>query len=346
MSQIYSMASLPNRFPAYLVRQDAGGAIQSGMETLRIDELPPGEVLIEVAWSSINFKDSLAARGHKGVVRQLPHVPGVDAAGRVVASEHSDWRPGQKVIVTGNELGAGQWGGWSRYVRVPASWIVELPETLTLYESMVYGTAGFTAVQCVRRLEQHEVRPDQGPILVTGATGGVGCLAVVLLAKLGYHVVAVSGKRDRWDWLKNLGATDVIDRNEVMPPDSAAPRPLSSARWAGVVDTVGGETLAAAVRATQAHGCVAACGNVGGADLALTVYPFILRGIALAGVTSQNTRLDERQEIWRRLAHEWRLTELDRLAHRIEMADLSGAVQQIARGDITGRVVVRIGDEA
>ncbi len=345
MSQFSLAAQLPDSFPAYLVRQAADGTIQGDVASLRIDELPPGEVLIEVSWSSINFKDSLAARGHKGVVRQLPHVPGVDAAGRVVASDDGAWQTGQRVIVTGNELGAGQWGGWSRYIRVPSSWVVALPDPLTLHESMVYGTAGFTAAQCVRRLEQHEVHPNQGPILVTGATGGVGCLAVLLLAQLGYQVVAVSGKRDRWDWLKDLGAAEVMDRSEAMPTEGAAPRPLSSARWAGVVDTVGGETLAAAVRATKPHGCVAACGNVGGADLALTVYPFILRGVSLAGVTSQNSRQEERREIWQRLAHQWRLSQLDRLAQTIEMSDLTSAVQQIARGEIAGRVVVRIGDE-
>jgi acrylyl-CoA reductase (NADPH) len=336
------------RFPAWLVRRRDDGTLETGVREIAWDELPAGEVLIEVDWSSINYKDALAAAAHPGVVRHLPHVPGVDAAGHVVASDSAAFQPGQPVVVTGNELGAGQWGGWSRYIRVPADWIVPLPDGLTLREAMVQGTAGFTAAQCVQRLLQNGVQPQDGPILVTGATGGVGCLAVQLLARLGYHVAAVSGKREQWDWLRGWGAAEVLDRDEVLPAanSTAAAKPLASARWAGVVDTVGGAILAAAIRATKPHGCVAACGNVAGTDLPLTVFPFILRGVALAGVTSQNCRAAERAEIWRKLAGEWKLTRSDKLAEEVDLEGLDAAVARVARGQVAGRIVVRVHSRA
>jgi putative YhdH/YhfP family quinone oxidoreductase len=326
-------------FRAYMVRRSETGEIGAAIESVSLDQLPPGDVLIEVEWSSLNYKDALAARGHAGVVRRLPHVPGIDAAGHGVDPGPSGLDAGQKVIVTGFELGAGQWGGWSRYISVPAAWIVPLPTGMELRESMIYGTAGFTAVQCVQQLQRHDIVPKGGPIVVTGATGGVGCLAVRLLSQLGYQVVASTGKNDSAEWLRRLGASEVIPRTEL---ESRPDRPLASARWAGGIDTVGGTTLAHLLATTQLHGCITACGLVGGSDLATTVYPFILRGVSLVGITSQNCPDRQRHQIWELLAGSWRLSNLDTLTREAEFAQLEGYVDQILQGALRGRVVVHV----
>jgi putative YhdH/YhfP family quinone oxidoreductase len=257
----------------------------------------------------------------------------------VIQSRSPDWQPGQAVIVTGNELGSGQWGGWSRYIRVPSDWIVALPAELTEREAMICGTAGFTAAQCVRALQQNGVEPEAGPVVVTGATGGVGCLAVKLLSRLGYEVVASTGKADAAEWLERLGAARVISRDDTL---NAADKPLATVRWAGGIDTVGGSTLSSLVRAMGVNACVAACGLVGGAELSLSVYPFILRGVILAGVTSQNCPATLRREIWSRLASDWRLNDLDAIARVVSLPDVDQPVRQILAGQIRGRVLVRV----
>jgi putative YhdH/YhfP family quinone oxidoreductase len=324
-------------FKAYRVEQSDDG-IRGAIRSLELEELPAGDVLIEVHWSSLNYKDALAAQGHPGVVRRLPHVPGIDAAGTVVQSQVPEYSPGQSVIVTGYELGSTHWGGWSQYIRVPAAWIVPLPEPLTVYEAMVYGTAGFTAAQCVRQLQRNQVFPDSGPVVVTGSTGGVGCLAVAILSKLGYNVTASSGKADAREWLLDLGASEVVPREEVC---SSSDKPLLAARWAGAVDTVGGRTLETILRETQPFGCVTACGLVGGTELNTTVHPFILRGVILSGISSSLCPDEPRRELWNKLAGEWRLPDLERLTRTAQLVDIAAEVDRMLKGSIRGRVVVR-----
>jgi putative YhdH/YhfP family quinone oxidoreductase len=266
-------------------------------------------------------------------------VPGIDAAGSIAESNDARYQAGQEVVITGYELGAQRWGGWSEFIRVPADWIVPLPEALSLKDAMVLGTAGFTAAQCVQAIVLNGVVPDDGEILVTGATGGVGCLAVRLLAKLGYAVVAVSGKAQLKPRLYEWGAGRVLSREEAV---STSDKPLLSAFWAGAVDTVGGSTLATIVRETKPYGVVAACGLVGGTDLPLTVHPFILRGVTLAGIGSSLLPYDRRLEIWRKLSNEWRLEGLDELTTTVGMSDLETYIQRILRGEIVGRTVVSV----
>ena len=324
-------------FHCFLVEKDAAGAIRRGVVERTLADLPPGEVLVRVHYSSLNYKDALAAQAHPGVVRKLPHVPGIDAAGVVVESATPQFQKDQEVIITGYDLGAGQWGGWAEYVRVPADCIVPLPVGLSLAESMILGTAGFTAAQCVHAIQTNGVSTEDGEIVITGATGGVGCLAVRLLAKLGYDVVAVTGKRDHEMQLKAWGAQRVIGREE-MVKDKA--KPLLGARWAGSVDTVGGDTLATIVRETKEYGVVSACGLVGGTDLPLTVYPFILRGVTLAGIGSATLPYDRRLEIWRKLSDLWRLNNLASLATTIGLSQIEEYVQKILAGQIVGRTLI------
>lgn len=328
-------------FRCFLVEKDAAGNVAGKLTRRRLDELPPGDCLVRVSYSSLNFKDALATQGHPGVVRKFPHVPGIDATGTVVECSSGMFRVGEQVVITGNELGAGQWGGWAEIVRVPAEWVVAVPAGLTPHETMVLGTAGFTAAQCVQAIVLNGVKPDDGEILVTGATGGVGCLAVKLLAKLGYQVVAVTGKEALKPRLYEWGAGRVLSREEAV---SSSTKPLLTAFWAGAVDCVGGETLATIVRETKPYGVVAACGLVGGLDLPLTVHPFILRGVILAGIGSALLPLDRRREIWRKLSQEWKISGLAEVASTIGLEDVQAHVEQILQGKIVGRTVVAIGN--
>lgn len=329
-------------FNCFLVEKDAAGKVQRGVARRTTDDLPKGDVLVRVEFSSLNYKDALAAQGHPGVVRKLPHVPGIDAAGTVVESSDARIKPGEAVVITGYELGAGQWGGWSELVRVPADWIVPLPKGLSLQETMILGTAGFTAAQCVQAIVLNGVTPDMGEVIVTGSTGGVGCLAIKLLAKLGYNTVAVTGKsKEAWR-LYEWGAGRVLSREEA---NSTSDKPLLSAFWAGAVDTVGGQTLATIIRETKPYGVVAACGLVGGTELNLTVHPFILRGVTLAGIGSALLPNDRRLEIWRKLGHEWRLTGLDSLTTTIGLGELEQHIQRILKGEIIGRTLVDLASD-
>lgn len=324
---------------AYVVSRSNGDSIERRVTEVDPDFLPRGDVTIDVHWSSLNYKDALAATGHPGVARKLPHIPGIDAAGVIVQSQVPNWRPGDPVIVTGYELGAGQAGGWCEQIRVPADWVVPLPSGLTLREAMIYGTAGFTAAQCVRAIQDQHVEPDDGEVLVTGASGGVGCLSVKLLAQQGYKVVAATGKQDAADWLRSLGASRVIGRDECRTSDT---RPLLATSWAGAIDTVGGPTLEYLVRSTKINGCVAACGMVGGSDLQISVYPFILRGVTLAGITSAWCPYRRRVEIWQKLAHEWKVDGLDELTQEVSLLEIDGHVDRILSGQVRGRIVIRI----
>jgi putative YhdH/YhfP family quinone oxidoreductase len=255
----------------------------------------------------------------------------------VVESAAEPWRPGNEVLVTGYELGAGHWGGFAEFVRVPADWVVALPSGLSARDAMIYGTAGFTAAQCVTAIVEHGIEPPRGPVVVTGATGGVGSLAVAILAKLGYDVAAVTGKRHQRDWLRKLGANTILSREEVSDDSH---RPLLGSRWAAAVDTVGGRPLATVLRSMQHRGCVAACGLVAGADLTLTVYPFILRGVTLAGIDSAKCPAPQRLEMWQKLAGPWRVDQLEDLAAEITLDDLSDQVPRILAGQVAGRIVV------
>lgn len=331
------LSSQAASFPCYLVRKTADQQASAHVEKVGVDDLPEGDVLIRVAYSSLNYKDALACQGHPGVVRDFPHVPGVDCAGTVEESSSEDFRPGDEVLVTGYELGAGQWGGFAAFVRVPADWIVRLPEGLSLREAMIYGTAGFTAAQCVTAITDRGIDPPRGPVVVTGSTGGVGCMAVAILAKLGYHVTAVTGKQDRHDWLRRLGAKEILGREAVVDTSG---RPLLPAHWAAAVDTVGGAPLATVLRSMQHRGCVAACGLVAGAVLPLSVYPFILRGVTLAGVDSAKCPRPQRLEMWERLAGAWRVDRLDELAEEVTLDQLPDRVAQILTGQIVGRTLV------
>jgi acrylyl-CoA reductase (NADPH) len=271
------------------------------------------------------------------VVRNLPHVPGIDCAGTVEESASPQYRPGDEVIVTGYELGSGHWGGYSAFVRVPAEWIVPLPAGLTPRETMIYGTAGFTAAQCVAAIIARGIEPKRGPVVVTGSTGGVGSIAVAILAKLGYEVEAVTGKAEHHDWLRKLGAHTILAREDLADDTD---RPLLRSRWAAAVDTVGGKPLATILRSTQHRGCVSACGLVAGTDLHTTVYPFILRGVMLAGIDSANCPRPERLEMWQKLSGPWHISQLDSLADEITLSELPDRIEKILAGRIVGRTIV------
>lgn len=328
---------LNERFLGYVVRKNADGSIVAGVESIAIDELPPGDVTIEVAYSSLNYKDAMACQGHPGVVRSFPHVPGIDCAGTVVTSSSPAFSVGDEVLVTGFDLGAGHWGGYAAYVRVPADWIVRLPAGLTSREAMILGTAGFTAAQCVDAIVSCGIKPDRGPVVVTGATGGVGSIAVAILAKLGYGVTAVTGKTGQHGWLRQLGASTILEREEI---NDSTDRPLLPARFAAAVDTVGGQPLATVIRSIDHRGCVAACGLVAGVDLSLTVYPFILRGVTLAGIDSAKCPRPERLKMWEKLSTDWHIGRLEEIADEASLDELPERVQSILSGKIVGRTLV------
>jgi acrylyl-CoA reductase (NADPH) len=283
--------SLPQSFKAMIVSETADKRFVREVKQKPLSELPPNEVLIEVKYSSLNYKDALSATGNKGVTRNYPHTPGIDAAGIVAESSHPAFQEKDEVLVTGFDLGMNTSGGFGRYIRVPAAWLLRLPGNLTLRESMAYGTAGFTAALCVLKLQAHGLTQDSGEVLVTGATGGVGSIAVGILAKAGLHVVAATGKTEEKDFLARLGAEQVISRAET---NDTSGRPMLKSRWAGVVDTVGGNILVTAIKSTKDDGCVACCGNAMSADLAMSVFPFIFRGVSLLGVNSVDILMGDR----------------------------------------------------
>ena len=326
-------------YTALIVEETQPKQFSRRIGTRTIAELPEGEVLIQVAWSSLNYKDALSATGNPGVTRNFPHTPGIDAAGTVTACSNGSFSIGQQVLVTGYDLGMNTSGGFGQYIRVPSAWVVPLPDGLTLRESMVLGTAGFTAALSILRLMGTGITAEQGDILVTGATGGVGSIAVALLAKSGYRVVASTGKTAEHDLLKTLGAAEVIQRDELL---QGAERPLMKERWAGAIDVVGGTTLAAAIKSTRYGGAVTCCGLVGSADLPLNVFPFILRGVSLLGIDSVQCPMPQRREVWRRLATEWKLPQLLEAAHEIGLDGVEAAIQAMLQGEATGRTVISL----
>lgn len=303
-----------------------------------LDDLPEGEVLIKVHYSSLNYKDALSATGNRGVTRQFPHTPGIDASGVVAESSVADFAVGDEVIVTGYDLGMNTFGGLAQYIRVPASWIVKRPSNLSLREAMVLGTAGLTAALCVDKLVNAGVAPQNGPVLVTGATGGVGSIAVMLLAKLGYQVTAATGKAEQAEFLRQLGAAEVIDRAELL---EGMDKPLLRPKWAGIVDTVGGDMLFNAVKALQHSGSAACCGLTAGTDFKGSVLPFILRGVNLLGVDSVELPLAAKAAMWNKLSLEWKL-DLESLVSEISLQEVPAAIATMLASQQVGRSLVRI----
>ena len=326
-------------YKAYEVTKHEGDKARAAIVKRNIEDLPTGEVTIEVKYSSLNYKDALSATGSPGVTKNYPHVPGIDAAGVVLESSTGDFNPGDEVLVTGYDLGVNTSGGYGGFIRVPSEWVVPLPDGLTIRESMILGTAGFTAALGVHLLLLNGMTKDGGEVVVTGASGGVGSLAVMILSKLGYHVTAATGKREAQTYLKDLGATDVIDRGEL---DDASGRPLLRGRWGAGFDAVGGNTLATVLKSTHQGAPVAACGVVAGPELAMTVFPFILRGVKLLGIDSALCKKPLRMELWERLAGAWKPDFLDAICTEIGLDQLTYYVGKILKGQIRGRTLVSL----
>jgi putative YhdH/YhfP family quinone oxidoreductase len=328
-----------NTFNALVVEEHKNGNFSRAIRTQRIENLPEHEVLIRVHYSSLNYKDALSANGNKGVTKQYPHTPGIDAAGVVEKSNDPQFNNGDKVLVTGYDLGQNTSGGFGQYIRVPADWIVPLPKSLGLRESMMIGTAGFTAAIGVHHLRHNDITKENAPILVTGATGGVGSLAIAVLAALGYQVTAATGKMHQESFLKKLGATNIIHRNELQDEST---RPLLSERWAGAIDTVGGLMLDTTLRQTKHNGTVACCGNILGHELHTNVYPFILRGVHLVGMDSGNCLMELRKKLWDHLATDWKPHNLEMLAKECPLDQLDNEITKILEGKQVGRVLVNL----
>ena len=326
-------------FRALVARQD-GDTITAAIETLDAADLQPGDVTIRIAYSSVNYKDALALTPRGGVVREYPLVPGIDLTGEVVESTSAEFPVGAKVLAHGYDIGTGRHGGYAEYVRLPAEQVVALG-SLTPREGAAIGTAGFTAAMSVQALVEHGITPDDGPILVTGATGGVGSVSVDLLAAAGYEVVASTGKPEAAEHLKKLGASEVIGR---LPADpDAKPRPLAKTRWAGAVDCVGGATLADVLSTLNYGGAVAASGLTGGAALNTTVMPFILRGVSLLGIDSVLMPIGPRRALWKQIAGVFRPPHLNDITHEVELADVVSVIDEVRAGRYSGRAVVRVG---
>jgi len=324
-------------FKAFRI-SDTGGAISGALVEITLDELSAGEVVIAAVWSSVNFKDALAATGAAKILKRLPIIGGIDVAGTVASSTDSRFREGDEVVVTGYDLGVANDGGYAAFVRVPADWVVKLPAGLSLRDAMTLGTAGFTAALSVIRLEENGLKPGTGPVLVTGATGGVGSIAVAILSGLGYQVTAMTGKDAEHDYLKSLGATDVVPRS--LAQKSA--RPLEKMMWAGAVDPVGGDTLGWLIKTMNYRGSVANSGLTGGTEVHTTVMPFILRGVNLLGIDSVMCPMAPRLEIWRRLATDMKPRILAAIAREIDLAGLPEAFATLAAGKARGRFVVKV----
>ncbi len=333
---------MSTEFTALQVREEADGSFSRYLVRRTTDELPPGEVLIRVAFSALNYKDALSASGHKGITRKFPHTPGVDASGVVAESTSPAFAVGDPVIVTSFDLGMNTAGGFAEYLRVPAAWVIPLPDGLTLAEAMILGTGGLTAALALWKLERNGLAPATapGPVLVTGASGGVGSVAVALLHRAGYRVLASSGKPDAHDFLRALGADEIVDRTAL---NDASGRPLLAPRWAAAVDTVGGNTLTTAIKGCFPEGSVALIGLVAEAAFTSTVYPFLIRGVNVLGIETATTETGLRRELWHRLATTWRLPDLAALATYIDLQQVSDHLDRMLKGQTQGRVVVRLG---
>jgi acrylyl-CoA reductase (NADPH) len=326
------------KFRAYRIFNEDNKVVSRWVD-LTLDELDAGTVVIRTAYSSVNYKDALAATGAGKVIRRFPCVGGIDVAGVVESSQDPRFNVGDEVLVTGYDMGVAHDGGYAELVRVPADWVVPLPQGLSLQQAMALGTAGFTAALSLYRLQQNDVKPANGKVVVTGASGGVGSLAIAMLAQLGYHVVAITGKDGEHDYLKSLGAAEVLPRSAI---DSNSTRALEKSLWAAALDAVGGSTLAWLTRTMQQNGAIASFGNAGGVELNTTVLPFILRGVRLIGIDSAATAMDLRQKIWHKLANEWRPTQLDKIAQTLDFEQLPEVFDNMLSGHTQGRIVIKI----
>lgn len=320
------------------VTEEIDGQFLRNIKKRSISDLPPGELLIKVHYSSLNYKDALSASGNKGVTKNYPHTPGIDAAGVIVSSESDDFKVDDKVIITSYDLGMNTSGGFSEYIRVPASWAVKLPEEMSLKESMIIGTAGLTAGISILRLTE-QVAPDDGKIIVSGATGGVGSLSVSILSDLGYEVTAITGKEQERDYLHELGANEVLLRKDF---ELVNKRPLLQTAYAGGIDTVGGTILDNIIKSTQPMGVVTCCGNAASHKLDLTVFPFILRGVSLIGIDSQNYPMKYRKIVWNKLANEWKPKQVSSLYEEISLSELNDKIDIILSGKMKGRIIVKL----
>jgi putative YhdH/YhfP family quinone oxidoreductase len=326
-------------FQALVVTETEDNKYLREIKERTLAELPEGEVVVRVRYSSLNYKDVLSAIGNKGVTKRYPHTPGIDAAGVVEESLNPDFQPGDEVIVTSYDLGMNTPGGFGQFIRVPAAWVVKRPEGLSLRESMIYGTAGFTAALSVYRLMDGGITNDQGKILVSGATGGVGSMAVSILAKEGYQVAAVSGRAETRDYLQEIGAQEVVSAEAATDTSG---KPLLPAQWAGSIDTVGGPLLATTIRSLQYGGVVTCCGNVASPELPLTVYPFILRGATLIGIDSQNCPMSARVQVWQKLAGPWKLPHLEKMTTETTLEGLNEQIELILQRQHRGRTIVKL----
>ena len=328
-------------FKAYLISSSDGGkSVSAAFTSMGEDQLDPGEVTIRVAYSSVNYKDALAATGAGRIIRRFPCIGGIDLSGTVTASSDARFAVGDSVLCTSYDVGVAHHGGYAEMARVPADWVVKLPAGMSLKEAMVFGTAGFTAGLAVVRMEANGLKPGNGPVLVNGATGGVGSIAIEILARLGYQVTALTGKAEQSDYLKKIGAAEVMQRSSL---DLAKIKPLDRATWAGAVDNLGGEVLSWLASTMQIGGTLASVGLAASTDFKTTVMPFILRGVSLLGVDSVNCPMPQRAEVWRRLAGDMRPQHLESLTRSIKFDDLPGVFDDFIKARVTGRIVVAVG---
>ncbi len=325
-------------FNALLINRSEDKKISASLETIDESQLPEGDVVVDIDYSTLNYKDGLAITGAAPVVRKYPMVPGIDFAGTVSESSNPNWKTGDKVILNGWGVGEGHWGGLSQKAKVKGDWLIALPESLNSYQAMAIGTAGYTAMLCVMALQDHNVKPEDGEILVTGANGGVGSFAIAILSAYGYDVVASTGRPEEMDYLTELGAKSSINRSELSEPG----KPLDKERWAGVVDAVGSHTLANACAQTKYGGTVAACGLAQGFDFPSTVMPFILRGVTLAGVDSVNAPLAKRQKAWNKLAETLKPAVYEKVVKKIALSEAIDVAGKLLEGKVRGRVVVDV----
>ncbi len=324
---------------AFVVNKVSDDIFKASIEELDIPSCEEEEVIIKVSYSSVNYKDALSFTGNKGVTRKFPHITGIDLAGNVYKSKSKLFKEGQRVLVTGYDLGMNTNGGHSQYVKVPSSWIVKSPENLSDKELMSYGTAGLTAALSVNELVQNNINPKDGAILVSGSSGGVGTVSIAILNKLGYEVIAISSKKDKIPYLKSIGAKEVIGIDEFLEDSK---KPLLSSKYAGIIDTVGGDILSVALKSLNYDGVATCCGLVSSTSLETSIFPFILRGIRLIGIDSVECKIEKKQEIWEKIANEWKIENLDKLVNEIRLEDLEKTYKLLLEGKAVGRYVVNI----
>jgi len=324
-------------YKAFVTKESDNGFTNS-IEDLSISKLQRNDLLVKVSYSSLNYKDALSASGNKGVTREYPHTPGIDAVGKVVESNSSDFKVGENIVVTGYDLGMNTYGGFGQYISIPADWAVSLPTELSEAEAMSIGTAGLTAGLCVRKLLMNDIDPDSGDVLVTGASGGVGSVAVMILSKLGFRVTALTGKTDQIDYLESLGASSVRMRNEMEEQG----KPLQKSLYQGGVDTVGGSILSNFISQTSQRGVITCCGNVASDKLQTSVFPFILRGVTLIGIDSAESLLEVKKEIWKNFSKDWKI-DLEKITKEVHLDSLSDEIEKILIGEQVGRIRVNLG---